>query len=96
VKVSRSIQILAACLGLWIGLVLVLASSLGCQVALPVLLLGIGGVLLFASFLSFKSRSWVCCRNYEPSNVKVQIPKDAPSRLSSVLRMRHDESWRIL
>jgi hypothetical protein len=55
VKVSRSVQILAACLGLWIGLVLVLASSLGWQVALPVLLLGIGGALLFGSFLSFKS-----------------------------------------
>ncbi len=54
-KESRSIQILAACLGLWIGLVLVLASSLGWQVALPVLLLGIGGALLFGSFLSFKS-----------------------------------------
>ena len=54
-KVSRSVQILAACLGLWIGLVLVLASSLGWQVALPVLLLGIGGALLFCSFLSFKS-----------------------------------------
>ena len=55
VKESRSIQILAACLGLWIGLVLVLASSLGWQVALPVLLLGVGGALLFGSFLSFKS-----------------------------------------
>ena len=54
-KVSRSVQILAACLGLLMGLVLVLASSLGWQVALPVLLLGMGGALLFASFLSFKS-----------------------------------------
>ena len=54
-KMSRSIQILAACLGLWIGLVLVLASSLGWQIALPVLVLGIGGALVFASFLSFKS-----------------------------------------
>jgi hypothetical protein len=55
VKVSRSVQILAACLGLWIGLVLVLASSLGWQVALPVLILRMGGALLFGSFLSFKS-----------------------------------------
>jgi hypothetical protein len=54
-KVSRSIQILAACLGLWIGLVLVLASSLGWHIALPVLVVGIGGALVFASFLSFKS-----------------------------------------
>jgi len=55
VKVSRSIQILAAYLGLWIGLVLVLASSLGWQTALPVLVLGLGAALVFASFLSFKS-----------------------------------------
>jgi hypothetical protein len=55
VKVSRSIQILAVCLGLWIGLVLVLASSLGWEFALPVLILGLGGTLVFASFLSFKS-----------------------------------------
>jgi hypothetical protein len=55
VKVSRSIQILAAYLGLWIGLVLVLASSLGWQTALPVLVLGLDGALVFASFLSFKS-----------------------------------------
>ena len=54
-KVSRSTQILAVCSGLWIGLVLVLASSLGWQVALPALLLGMGGALVFASFLSFKS-----------------------------------------
>jgi hypothetical protein len=54
-KVSRSMQILAACLGLWIGLVLVLASFVGWQIALPVLVLGIGGALVFASFLSFKS-----------------------------------------
>ena len=54
-KVSRSTQILAVCLGLWIGLVLVLASSLGWQIALPVLLLGMGSALVFASFLSFKS-----------------------------------------
>ena len=55
VKVSRSIQILAACLGLWIGLVLVLASSLGWEIALLVLVLGLGGFLVFASYLSFKS-----------------------------------------
>jgi hypothetical protein len=54
-KVSRSIQILAACLGLWIGLVLVLASSLGWEIALLVLVLGLGGFLVFASYLSFKS-----------------------------------------
>jgi hypothetical protein len=54
-KVSRSTQILAACLGLWIGLVLVSASSLGWEIALPVLVLGTGGTLVFASFLSFKS-----------------------------------------
>ena len=54
-KVSRSMQILAACLGLWIGLVLVLASSLGWQFALPILALGIGGALVFSSFLSFRS-----------------------------------------
>jgi hypothetical protein len=54
-KVARSTQILAVCSGIWIGLVLVLASSLGWQVALPVLLLGVGGTLVFASFLSFKS-----------------------------------------
>jgi hypothetical protein len=42
-------------LGLWIGFVLVLASSLGWEIALPVLVLGIGGTLVFASFLSFKS-----------------------------------------
>ncbi len=54
-KASRSVQILAACSGLWIGLVLVLASSLGWQIALPVLVLGAGGALVFASFLPFKS-----------------------------------------
>jgi hypothetical protein len=54
-KVARLTQILAVCSGIWIGLVLVLASSLGWQVALPVLLLGVGGTLVFASFLSFKS-----------------------------------------
>ncbi len=54
-KVSRSIQILAVGLGLWIGLVLVLASSLGWEIALPVLILGLGSTLVFASFLSFNS-----------------------------------------
>lgn len=54
-KVSGSVQILAACSGLWIGLVLVLAFSLGWQIALPVLVLGAGGALVFASFLPFKS-----------------------------------------
>jgi hypothetical protein len=44
-------QILAACLGLWIGLVLVLAYSLGWQTAIPVLFVGVGGALLFVSFL---------------------------------------------
>jgi hypothetical protein len=42
-------------MGIWIGLVLVLASSLGWQIALPVLVLGIGAALVFGSFLSFKS-----------------------------------------
>ncbi len=54
-KVSRSVQILAVCSGLWIGLVLVLASSVGWQIALPVLVVGLGSALVFASFLSFKS-----------------------------------------
>ena len=34
---SRSLQILAMCLGLWIGLVLVLASSVGWQSFKPLL-----------------------------------------------------------
>ena len=46
---------IAVCSGLWIGLVVILASSLGWQIALPVLVLGIGGALVFASFLSFRS-----------------------------------------
>jgi hypothetical protein len=53
--VSRSLQILAMCLGLWIGLVLVLASSVGWQITLPVLIVGVGVALVFASFLSFRS-----------------------------------------
>ncbi len=54
-KVPRSVQILAVCLGLWSGLVLVLASSVGWQIALPVLVVGVGGALVFASFLSYRS-----------------------------------------
>jgi hypothetical protein len=53
-KVSGSVQILVACLGIWIGLVLILASSLGWQIALPVVVLGLGGTLLFVSFLRLK------------------------------------------
>jgi len=54
-KVSRSLQILAMCLGLWIGLVLVLASSVGWQITLPVLVVGVGVALVFPSFLLFTS-----------------------------------------
>ena len=54
---SRSLQILAMCLGLWIGLVLVLVSSVGWQITLPVLIVGVGVALVFASFLSFRSYS---------------------------------------